>query len=612
MGLPSGTLTFLFSDIEGSTRLWETEHDAMRPALERHDQLLRSAIESRDGLVVKTTGDGVHAVFAQPGAAIDAAVAMQRTCADTEWPTSTPLRIRIGLHTGEAQLRDGDYYGPTLNRAARLMAAAHGGQTVCSASTGELGRDTLRDGALLVDLGEHRLRDLARTERVFQITHPDLPRDFPELRTIDTLPGNLPVQPNRFVGRDDLVDHLGTELVESRVVTVVGPGGVGKTRLALQVAAARQPDFADGAWLIDLATVTDPDLVAAEMLETLDYVLADGEEPIGGLCTRLRRRHILLVLDNCEHLTDGVAAAADAISRSAPDARILATSREGLGISAEQVEPISPLDTDPDGDAVRLFVTRARAARPNFHLDDTNRDSVVELCRRLDGIPLAIELAAARTRSVSPSQLLERLDQRFRILKGTDRTTTERHQTLQAAVDWSYDLLTPDEQTILNRLSIFAGGFTLDAAESVVSDEAIDEFAILDHLDALVDKSLVVAGDTDLGRRYRLLETIRQYAADRLDESGETQALRERHAAHYLQLTRRTAPDLWGRDEVRALDTLDADLDNVRAMLDWQEAQGQVRHRRVGARRPRGVRRQARRSVVGDTASRPVPGISTR
>ena len=419
---PSGTVTFLFTDIEGSTRLWEVLPEQMREALALHDKVLRAAVESAGGFVFSTGGDGFAAAFGRARNGIEAATAAQQHLASSEWPTGTELRVRMALHTGEVQERDGDYFGSALNRVARLMAAAHGGQIVCSRVTADLIRDSLADEMTLVDLGEHRLRDLTRSERVFQINSPGLVREFPALRSVDTLPGNLPVQPNRFVGRVQLIERISGLVVDSAVVTLTGPAGVGKTRLALQVADILQPQYPDGVWLVDLATVNNPQRVVAAMLETLYYTLAPGEAEIGGLCARLRRHRMLLVVDNCEHLVAGVAAVVDAISTSAPNVRVISTSREAFGIPAEQVLPVTPLATETGGEAVELFVTRARAARPDFTLDAQTEQTVIELCRRLDGIPLAIELAAARTRAIAPAQILERLDERFRLLTGGSRT----------------------------------------------------------------------------------------------------------------------------------------------------------------------------------------------
>jgi predicted ATPase len=461
-------------------------------------------------------------------------------------------------------VRDGDYYGSSVNRAARLMSVAHGGQVVMSGVTREL----VRDGAVeLVDLGEHRLRDLAAAERLFQIAHPELEREFPALRSVDGLVGNLPVQPNRFVGRAAPIEQITGLVVDTAVVTLTGPGGVGKTRLGVQVAAVLQPEFADGAWLVDLAPVNTPERVAAVVLETLGYKLAAGEDDVGGLCARLHRRHLLLVLDNCEHLVASVAMLADAIATSAPHVRVIATSREGLGIPAERVVPVTPLTTDADGDAVELFVARARAARPDFALDAVTTPTVIELCRRLDGIPLAIELAAARTRSITPTRVLERLDERFRMLTGGSRTAVARHQTLQAAVDWSYELLSAEERTVLDRLSVFAGGFTLDAAEAVASDDDIDAFDVLEHVSALVDKSLVVVDPGE--EAYRLLETIRQYAAGRLATSGTADELRARHADYYRRVALATSPNPWAARDRAGFERLSADIENLRLMLDW-------------------------------------------
>ena len=382
--LPAGTVTFLFTDLEVSTRLWEHEPEAMQPALARHDAILRDAVAAHAGHVVKGTGDGIHAVFATADDAVNAAIDAQLVLGAEQWPLTEPLRVRMGLHTGVAELREGDYFGSSVNRAARLMSVAHGGQVVVSAVTGEL----LRGGSVeLLDLGEHRLRDLGETERVFQVVHPELEREFPALQSVDELAGNLPVPPNPFVGRAASIAQISELVVDTAVVTLTGPGGVGKTRLALQVAAVLQPEFPDGAWFVDLAPVNSAERVAAVVLETLGYTLAAGEDDVTGLCTRLRRRKLLLVIDNCEHLVASVATVVDAISTSAPDVRVIATSREGLGVPAERVVPVSPLATDAAGDAVELFETRARAARPEFALDATTTPTVVELCRRLDRDP---------------------------------------------------------------------------------------------------------------------------------------------------------------------------------------------------------------------------------
>jgi predicted ATPase/class 3 adenylate cyclase len=567
--LPSGTVTFLFTDIEGSTRLWEEHPDSMRGALARHDELVRAAIEGHRGHVVKTTGDGFHAAFVTAGDAVDAAVEMQRALVAEEWSTTGPVRVRVGVHTGAAEIRDGDYYGTALNRAARLMSVGHGGQILVSLATEELLEDLD-----LADLGEHVLRDVSRPERIFQVRAAGLPTDFPPLRSTDESIGNLPLNPNPFVGRTGLVDQVVGLLADTPVVSLTGPGGVGKTRLALQVARRLQPEFADGAWFVDLAPVATTDRVTTVVLDTLGYRLAADEEEVPGLCTRLRRRCLLLVLDNCEHVVDGIATMVDAISTSAPDVRVVVTSREGLGIPAERVQPVRPMAMGADGEAVELFVMRARGARPDFALDDETTAVVVELCQRLDGIPLAIELAAARTRSLPPATILERLDERFRMLTGGSRTAVPRHQTLQAAVDWSYDLLTDPERAVLDRLSVFAGSFPLDAAEFVASDDHIDAFAVLEHLSALVHKSLVVADPDEAS--YRLLETIRQYAATRLAAAGTADDVRARHAAYYRELVATCAPALRGASDVATMERLSANLENLRLMLDWYQADGQL------------------------------------
>jgi predicted ATPase/class 3 adenylate cyclase len=572
---PSGTVTFLFTDIEGSTRLWEDLPEQMREALTLHDKVLRAAVETAGGFVFSTGGDGLAAAFGRAGKGIEAAIGAQQHLATSEWPPGIELRVRMALHTGEAQERDGDYFGSALNRTARLMAAASGGQIVCSRVTADLIRDSLGYEIALVGLGEHWLRDLTHIERVFQINPPGLEHEFPPLRTVDAPAGNLPVQANKFIGRIELIDRISGLIVDNVVVTLTGPGGVGKTRLALQVAATLRHEFPDGTWIVDLAAVNDPNRVVATMLETLGYTLAPGEPGIEGLCARLRRHRILLVIDNCEHLVASVAAVVNAISTGAPNVRVISTSREALGIPAEQILLVTPLDTDTGGEAVELFVTRARAAQPDFTLDAQTRPTVVELCRRLDGIPLAIELAAARTRSIAPAQILERLDERFRLLTGGSRTAVARHQTLQAAVDWSYELLTDPERTVLDRLSVFAGRFTLDAAETVATDSELDAFDVAEQVSALVDKSLVVAEPGE-ETRFRLLETIRQYVADRLLNSGSSEKVRARHASYYQAMARLIYPDLTGPHDLVCFDRLSADLENLRLMLNWYQEHDQV------------------------------------
>ena len=574
--LPSGTVTFLFTDIEGSTRLWEEHPGAMQGALARHDKIVREAIEGCGGYVVKTTGDGFHAAFGDGEGAVNAAVAAQVALVAEEWGEVDEVRVRMGVHTGPAVQRDGDYYGTALNRAARLMSVAHGGQIVVSLATSELMRDSSIE---LVDLGEHRLRDLGTPERIFQVCHPDLPGEFAPLRSLDAYASNLPLQMTSFVGRGRELVEITKAFDDARVVTLTGVGGVGKTRLAVQMGAELLPRFGDGVWLCELGPIADRSLVPEVVAAALNVQQRPGMSPAESILAACKNRQLLLLLDNCEHLLDAAAAMVEAMVRACPGVSVLATSREGLGVSGERILVVRSLglpaadgipgDSVEEADAVRLFCDRAVAARDGFVLDADNVDAVAQICGRLDGIPLAIELAAARVRMMTPGEIAERLDERFRLLTGGARTAVERHQTLRQAVDWSYDLLAPREQELLNRLGVFAGGFTLDAAESVGAGGAIDAFDVLDGLGQLVDKSLVVADTTPAGTRCRLLETIRQYALERLDDAGETDATRRRHGTWCAGFVAQASAGTRGPDEAAWLDRFEREFDNVRAALTW-------------------------------------------
>ena len=578
--LPTGTVTFLFTDLEGSTRLWEEHPDAMRDALARHDGILRDAVEKRDGHVVKTTGDGLHAAFALAPDAVAAALDAQRALTREEWVLPEPLRVRMGLHTGGAELRGGDYYGPAVNRAARVSAAAHGGQIVASATTVDLVRDEVATEVGLVDLGEHRLRDLGRSERIVQLTHPDLPSEFPPLRSLDAYPGNLPVQRSAFIGRDDDLTEVRAALDDAPVVTLTGVGGVGKTRLALQVAADTVTRFPDGAWFVDLGPVLDAEFVAAAVSTSLALPERRQGTLEDSIVAALHSKHLLVVLDNCEQVVDAVADLVDTLVESCPEVSVLATSREALGVVGEATYDVRPLVTpaaDADGrndglldnDAIRLFVERARAAKRGFTLSADDAPVVAEICRRLDGIPLAIELAAARVQVMTPAEVLARLDERFQLLAGGRRTVLERHHTLRGAIDWSYELLDAVEQLVFARLAVFAGGFTLDAAEAIAAGGDVEPHEVLTHLASLVAKSMVVTDVTDTGTRYRLLDTLREYAWERLGELDDPSRVHGRHAEHYLAVADTAADQLKGRDGDEWCVRLDADKDNLRAALGW-------------------------------------------
>jgi predicted ATPase/class 3 adenylate cyclase len=577
--LPTGTVTFMLTDLVSSTRLWEeTSDELMNEALGRHDGILRETIERHGGTVFATMGDGVAAVFGSAADALGAALNVQRRLAD---PESEPavLRARVALHSDEGRLRaPGQYVNRPINRCARLMAIAHGGQVLVSGATAVVGRSGLPPGAALVDLGEHRLRDLAEPMHVFQLVHPGIAAEFPPLRSIDRLPGNLPRQVTSFVGRDHELKRV-VELVRERpLVTLTGVGGVGKTRLAVQVAAEVAADFADGAWLCELGSVSDPNAVWETLAASLGVLPSAGRRIEEVLLEFLGPKRLLVVLDNCEHLLGSVAAVADAISHRCHDVVVLATSREGLALAGEQMVAVPPLAVPAERaergslaqvDAVQLFGDRALDATTDFVLSDRNVAAVGQLCRRLDGIPLAIELAAARVRSLPPEELVARLDQRFRLLTRGSRAALERHQTLRNTIDWSYDLLSRAERTALNRVSVFAGGWDLGAAEAVVSGDEVDRADVVDLLGALVDKSLVDVDAADGRARYRLLETIRQYAQERLEASGETTGVRDHHLDHYVEVSEAAGPRLRSRDQLACCAALLRDTDNVRAALDW-------------------------------------------
>src|SRR3954454_21130576 len=547
----------------------------MRPALARHDAILHEAIEGHDGFVVKTTGDGFHAVFGTAHGAVDAAVAAQLALTGEPWEITGRVRVRMGLHTCEAELRDGDYYGSAVNRAARLMAAAHGGQIVLSLATSELAREAPVE---LLDLGEHRLPDLARPEQVFQVVHKDLPIDFSALRSLDAFPSNLPLQLTVFVGREDELAEIAAALGSARVVTLTGIGGVGKTRAALQTAARMLAEYRDGAWLCELAPVGDPDAVVEAVATALDVMAGLGQTVADSLLDFLRSKQILLVLDNCEHLLDSVTDLVDRVVRASPRVTVLATSREGLALTGERILALRSLgipDLDASGaaaaaaDAVCLFVERASDARSGFALQDDNTAAIVQICRRLDGIPLAIELAAARVQAMSPQEIATRLDDQFRLLRGGTRGAVERHQTLRRTIDWSYDLLNDDERLVLDRLSVFAAGAILDDAEAVVAGDTIDEVDVVEHLSALVRRSLVVADETDGRTRYRLLETVRQYAQEHLEDSGSAEVMQRRHAVHYAALAEEAGPNLRGSEQLAWIKRLVPEIGNLRASQGW-------------------------------------------
>lgn len=579
MSRPTGLVTFLFTDIEGSSTAWEQDRAAMRTTLEHHDRIVRTAIERHHGYVFKTMGDAFCSAFARCREALSAALAIQRDLSTHDWETSLPPRVRIAIHAGDADERGGDYFGTSLNRVSRLVALGHGGQILLSQAVRDLTRDDLPSDVTLEDLGEHRLKDLREPERVYQLDHPDLSNRFPALRSIDHLPHNLPIQLTSFVGRERDIAEIRASITTHRLVTLTGSGGSGKTRIALQVAAELVGTFHDGTWFVDLSSLTDPALIHQTVAQVLGVRPMPGREVSEVLASYLAPRSLIILLDNCEHLVEAASEWSEAVLKHARNVRILATSREALGATGEVVLRVSSLavpEADHEGsavpiheidryEAVRLFAERAKPVDPGFRIDDTNAPAVVQICRRLDGIPLAIELAAARVRILTPQEIAARIGDRFRLLAG-GRRALPRHQTLRAAIDWSYDLLDEEEQRFFRGLSVFTGGWMLEAAETVWEGGG----EVLDLLTRLVDKSLVVVERTETGEtRYRMLETTRQYAQERLLEAGETAGLRARHGQWCLDLVRRYAEGRGRPEEEIHTRRLSRDYENVRAALEW-------------------------------------------
>ncbi len=560
--LPTGTVTLLLADVEGSTRLWETEPEAMTAAVARLDRIVTETVAAHHGVrpVEQGEGDSFVVAFTRASDALACALELQRA-------PLAPLRLRIGVHTGEVQLRDeGNYIGPAVNRAARLRNLAHGGQTVLSGAAHDLVVDQLPAGAWLRDLGSHRMRDLARPERVAQLCHPDLPVEFPPLRSLDAFANNLPVQLTRFVGRGAEMAEVRRLLADNRLVTLTGAGGAGKTRLAVQVAAEISAEFGDGVWLVDLAPITDPDVVPVAMVRALGPPDERGRSTMDTLVRFVADRQILVALDNCEHLLDACAVLIDALLGACSALTILTTSREPIGVAGEVTWRVPSLSLADE--AIDLFADRAQRARPGFTVTDENSAAVAEICRRLDGIPLAIELAAARVRALSPAEIVASLHDRFRLLTGGARTAVRRQQTLRASVDWSHALLTEPERILFRRLAAFMGAFDLDAAQTVGAGGGLERHQILDQLALLVDKSLVTAEESNGETRYRLLETVRQYGLEKLGESGEADLVRARHRDHYTAVA--ALLDAPGSAHFqRLIERAETDIDNLRAAFAW-------------------------------------------
>ena len=572
--LPSGTLTFLLSDVEGSTALWEAARDAMAVALPRSLEIVETVAAAHGGVlpVEQGEGDSRLAAFHRAAEALAAALAIQRAMAAEPWPAGAALRVRIAVHAGDARLRDEKTYsGGVVHRAARLRALARGRQILVSRAVHDLVADELPTGMELVDLGRHRLRDLSRPEQVFEVRHPELPLVEGGLRSLAAVPNNLPSAVSSFVGRVAERAHLGELLATHRLVTVTGPGGCGKTRLTLEVAADAAADRPDGIWLVELSGVADPDLVADTVLAAVGVGEVAGVDAVDRLSEYLQSRRALLVVDNCEHLVDSVADAAHRLLQACPNLILVTTSREPLGVTGEVVWRVPPMTVgdDGEGDAVALFAERARAVRANFTVNETNLGSMASICRRLDGIPLAIELAAARVRSMSINDIAAGLDDRFRLLAGGSRTALARQRTLEASVQWSYELTDLPERAVLRRLAVFQSSFDLPAAERIAAGGDVEEPAVLDVLGRLVDKSLVQVEETpDAEVRYWLLDTIRHFGRDRLADEGEVDDIQARHLAWVGDLCEAAEPAL-RRGDLATLARLDEQLDDIRVALAW-------------------------------------------
>lgn len=578
--IPSGTVTFLFTDIEGSTQLWELHPEAMKSALAKHDSLLHGIFLMHNGRIVKTTGDGFHVVFETATDAVQSAIHSQQALQKDAWGEAV-IKVRMGIHTGEAELRDDDYYGQTLNLAARIMSVGHGGQILLSETTYQVAREHLPANVSALDLGQPRLKGVTHAGKIFQISTPDLQQEFPPLNTQTHATNNLPTQLTSFIGRERELAEVKTKVESARLLTLIGPGGTGKSRLSIQLGSQLLPAFEDGVWLVEFAPISDPSLVMQTIASVFDIREIPGTPLQVLVHDYLREKHLLLILDNCEHLVESSAKTADDLLRIAPNIRIVVSSREVLGINGETVYRVPSLSLPSDfrspGDfgslmqyeSVQLFVERASAANPKFQLTDENASYIAQICSRLDGIPLALELAATRTRVLSVEQIAGRLDDRFRLLTGGSRTALPRQQTLRALIDWSYDLLTRPEKALFRRLAVFVGGWTLDAAESVCSGEGVEAYEVLDLLAQLVDKSLVIVEERDEVVRYHRLETIRQYAREKLLETNETTTVRDRHLDYMLQLTEQTGNRMFGAESQEWFDQMELEHDNLRAAFEW-------------------------------------------
>lgn len=574
--------TFLFTDLENSTPLWENNPDEMQQASAQHDTLMRTIIEQHGGRVVKTTGDGFHAVFDSPSDGVAVALEGQQKLAAEPWPATTgPLKVRMGLHTGLSQEREGDFYGLQVNLAARIMGLGYGGQILLSEVTAKLVEKSLPPECTLTDLGEHRLKGIAPVERIFQLCHPDLVNDFPPLKSLSSFKHNLPRQASSFIGRTEELNEIKHLLKNTSLLTLLGPGGTGKTRLMLQAAEEVTENYPDGIWLVELAPLTDPKLIPERVAAALNVQEQPGRRMLETLVEYLRRKELLLLLDNVEHLVRDCAEFAEHLLQNCLRLKILVTGREALFIAGEttlQIPSLSLPSTEGEvtpekihtSEGVQLFLERARDVQPEFSLNPQNAASIAEIVLRLDGIPLALELAAARLRMLTVEQIAERLNDRFRLLTGGRRTALPRQQTLLALIDWSWNLLDEQEHILLRRLSVFAGGWTIEAAQVVSGFDPLDEFDVFDLMEQLINKSLVTVQYLTEGEaRYGMLESIRQYAQNKLIEAGEGNTLRDRHADYFVSLVDLYDQQALGPEFYNWLNRFAVEGDNLRAVMEW-------------------------------------------
>jgi predicted ATPase/class 3 adenylate cyclase len=583
--LPTGTITFLFTDIEGSTLLLQELGDRYADVLREHGEIVRRALEREGGAELGTEGDSFFAVFASPAAAIRAVVEAQRALAGHPWPDGVQVRVRMGLHTGEGTPVGNGYVGLDVHRAARIGDAGHGGQVLLSEASAALIQQSLPDGVELVDLGDHRLKDLPNPERLFQLSIDGLPTQFPPPRSLDARPNNLPAHMSSFIGRDDVIHEVVAALGQTRLLTLTGPGGTGKTRLALEVAYRQLPAFPDGVWFVDLSAVTDPSVVPTEIAIAVGATRDPGASVFECLEQHLRDRKLLMVLDNFEQVLDAAMAVEHLLSHS-PGLKVMVTSRSVLSVYGEREYPVPPLRLpEPDSaeiletmgrsESVSLFVDRARAVRPDFELTPENALAVAEICSRLDGLPLAIELAAVRVNVLTPQAMLPRLDERLSLLTTGPRSLPERQRTLRGAIDWSYRLLDEPRRRLFTRLAVFSGGGTLEAIEAVGDSDL--GAPVLDVLGSLVDDSLLRRTETPEGElRFQMLETIRDYAAERLEAEPDAEAVHRRHGEYFLDQATGAEPHLVGVDQKEWLDRFDHDHDNIRAALRWSVQAGEI------------------------------------